>query len=95
MSTKALSWFFLFLTILNIPVMAFYGRGNGNDDLTTFEYLLYVVSNAFTVLSLGNVGQSAVACGETNYARIYTAETEYYQGKAVDPQTAASKAQWQ
>lgn len=28
MSTKALSWFFLFLTILNIPVMLFYGLGN-------------------------------------------------------------------
>jgi len=80
MSTKALSWFFLFLTILNIPVMLFYGLGNshGNDASS-------LASNAFTVLSLGNVGQSSAACGETNYGRIYKAETEYYQGKAVDP----------
>lgn len=80
MSTKALSWFFLFLTILNIPVMLFYGLGNshGNDASS-------LASNAFTVLSLGNVGQSSAACGETNYARIYKAETEYYQGKAAKP----------
>jgi len=96
MSTKALSWFFLFLTILNIPVMLFYGRGNGQGN--DASSIVSSPSDAFTVLSLGNVGQSSAACGETNYGRIYKAETAYYRGKAEydkdQTKTAASKAQW-
>jgi hypothetical protein len=34
MSTRAFSWFFLFLTILNIPVMLFYGLGNRDSNDT-------------------------------------------------------------
>ena len=78
MSTRALAWFFLFLTILNIPVMLFYGLGNRDSNDTQS-----VTESPFTVLSLGNVGQSTAACGETNYGKIYKAESDYYRAKTA------------
>ena len=62
--------------------MLFYGRGVGRGD--DASSIVSSPSDAFTVLSLGNVGQSSAACGETNYGRIYKAETAYYQGKAAE-----------
>ena len=62
--------------------MVFYAKGNNHGESNLMSSL---ASNAFTVLSLGNVGQSSAACGETNYGSIYKAEAEYYQGKSAKP----------
>jgi hypothetical protein len=50
MSTKALAWFFLFLTIINIPVLLFYSRGNLNSERSEAG------KDIFAYLSLGNIG---------------------------------------
>jgi len=60
MSTKALAWFFLFLTILNIPVFLYFVKG---DQSSTS-----VIDSMFGRLSLGNVGEGGVACGQANIA---------------------------
>jgi hypothetical protein len=64
MSTKALAWFFLFLSIVNIPILLFYSKGNINAERSESG------KNWFAALSLGNIGQSTSACGEANYAKI-------------------------
>lgn len=61
LSTKAFAWFFLFLTVLNIPVFMFYYFGR--DKASTG-------SSIFTDFSLGNVGSSHVVCGTSRYAGI-------------------------
>jgi hypothetical protein len=50
MSTKALAWFFLFLTIINIPVLMFYSLGNDKADRNE------IGKDPFAYLSLGNIG---------------------------------------
>lgn len=53
MSTKSIAYLFLGLSILNIPVMAFFysGAGTQTDD-------------PFARLSLGNVGSPALVCDD-------------------------------
>lgn len=68
MSTKALAWFFLFLTILNIPVLLFYSKGNVSSERAETG------KDIFAYLSLGNIGQSSDSCGEANYATIRDTE---------------------
>ena len=34
MTTKAMAWFFIFMTILNVPAMIFYYQGNDSINLT-------------------------------------------------------------
>jgi len=65
MSTKALSWFFLFLSILNIPVMAFYLAGN--DSAVEFS----AVTDLFALTSMGNVGQTGLTCGGIDMTVAY------------------------
>lgn len=50
MSTKALAWFFLAISILNIPVLMFYYKGNNDSSASQ------AVDGIFAKLSLGNVG---------------------------------------
>ena len=50
MSTKALAWFFLFLTLINIPVLLFYSKGNVNSERSDTG------KDVFAYLSLGNIG---------------------------------------
>ena len=50
MTTKALGYLFLYLTILNIPVYLFYYSGNMTKVTN--------VTENFSKLSLGNIGQS-------------------------------------
>ena len=65
MSTKALSCFFIFLTILNIPVIGFYYLGNSSDNqISQF-------TDIFALTSMGNVGQSGYSCGEVNVKNVY------------------------
>ena len=64
MLTKAFAWLFLFLTVLNIPVYAFFYSGN----ITELESTAISLSDYFSMLSLGNIGSSINACGENNLA---------------------------
>jgi len=65
MSTKALSCFFLFLTILNVPVMAFYLAGN--DSPVELE----TMTDLFALTSMGNVGQTGFACNGIDMTVAY------------------------
>jgi len=65
MSTKALSCFFLFLTILNVPVMAFYL--SGNDSPVEYE----TVTDLFALTSMGNVGQTGFTCNGIDMTVAY------------------------
>lgn len=63
MSTKAFGWFFLAITVINIPVLAFYASGN-QASYNSF-------TDAFSVLSMGNVGQSGFACSSVYMDDFY------------------------
>ena len=60
MSTKALTLLFLVLTIINVPVYAFFYEANDGEVQTPQDY--------FSKLSLGNLGQSERTCSAMNYA---------------------------
>lgn len=65
MTTKTLAYLFFFLTLLNIPVLAFYY--GGKDVAVSSNTLGYRdLQNYFLLLSLGNIGQTQDAAGETN-----------------------------
>lgn len=65
MSTKAMSWFFLFMTILNVPVMAFYLSGNDSD------IKMDGVTDLFALMSMGNVGQTGLTCDGVDMTVAY------------------------
>lgn len=62
LATKSLAWLFFFLTILNLPVFAFYYASNptSENSLSLQDY--------FGSLSLGNIGESEHACDRMNLA---------------------------
>jgi hypothetical protein len=69
LTTRAMAWLFFALTIINIPVFAFYYHGTNtythkNDNSGT------IFEDYFSILSLGNIGQNSLACGDTNFAQI-------------------------
>ena len=64
MSTKAFGWFFLVITIVNIPVILFFGSGTQAGDSRT-------LTDVFAILSMGNVGQSAYACSSVEMDDFY------------------------
>lgn len=66
MSTKAYAWFFLFLTILNIPVMLFYVLGNDSTEIKIEGF-----TDIFALLSMGNIGQTGFACGGLDMTNAY------------------------
>lgn len=55
MSTKAFAWFFLIISIFNIPVLVFFGTGNAAGEFNR-------LTDLFAIMSMGNVGQSGMAC---------------------------------
>jgi len=62
LATKSLTWLFFFLTILNIPVYAFFFASNPSSlDSTSPQ-------DIFASVSLGNIGQSEYACDTVNWA---------------------------
>ena len=62
LATKALAILFFFLTVINIPVYAFYYASNPTSvDSTSLQ-------DYFASLSLGNIGQSEHACDRVNWA---------------------------
>ena len=62
LATKALSWFFFFLTIINIPVYVFYHNANPVEQTKPW-FLGYL--NSF---SLGNIAQTGSSCDSLNIA---------------------------
>ena len=62
MSTKAYAIFFIFLTILNLPVFMFYSKGNPAYNKNQ------LIDSFFATLSLGNVGQKNEMCASENMA---------------------------
>jgi len=63
LSTKAFAYFFVFLTILHIPIFRFYYYGReGADEGSSGSF--------FTDYSLGNIGSSHVVCGVSRYAGV-------------------------
>jgi hypothetical protein len=63
MSTKMMGWFFLFLFLFNVPVMFFYYNCVNNSGI---QSLSGGVSQMFSMLSIGNVGQSGLTCNDKN-----------------------------
>ena len=59
MSTKAYAWFFLLLSLINIPLFLLYARANNKP-----------FSSVYTDFSLGNVGQSYVTCESSQYGGL-------------------------
>lgn len=52
------------MSIMNFPVLVFYGTGNSAGELNKFTDL-------FAILSMGNVGQSGMACNNFNAQELY------------------------
>ena len=69
MSTKALGYFFLLLTILNIPLFLFYNWGYQE------EANAITATNIFSRLSIGNIGTDSLTCSETNLFQIEQAKS--------------------
>jgi hypothetical protein len=63
MSTKMMGWFFLFIFLFNVPVMYFYYNCVTNSGTTAISG---GVSQMFSMLSIGNVGQSGLTCNDKN-----------------------------
>ena len=68
LSTKAMAWFFFFLTIINLPLFYFYFNGTMVDQNSQGGSPKF--DDNFVKLSLGNIGQSSYACGEANLALV-------------------------
>jgi len=64
MSTKAFAWFFLVMSIINIPVYVFFGTGNSAGEFNR-------LTDVFAILSMGNVGQSGIACNSFRAQELY------------------------
>ena len=62
MTTKALGWFFFFISLLNIPVLYFYYTGNPDNSENSVT-----TDNMFSRLTLGNIGQDSITCGSFDY----------------------------
>lgn len=69
MTTRSLGTFFVILTIINIPIFAFYysgtqsasqGEGSASEATSFTDY--------FSLLSLGNAGTSSYACDSVNFS---------------------------
>lgn len=77
MSTKAFSWFFLALTILNVPIIMFFGSGNAAGEYRQLPDL-------FSIVSMGNVGQSDYSCGSVNMAELYMKDPKMFGYSATE-----------
>ena len=63
-STRAFSWFFVFLTIVNIPIFLFYSISN--SDASQGESY----QSIFSYFSLGNVGSNDFSCETMDLANV-------------------------
>ena len=70
MTTKAMAALFFILTIINIPIFAFYYSGTtaaSQDDGSAAEATSF--TDYFALLSLGNAGAGSWACDEANLSK--------------------------
>ena len=65
MTTKAMGWFFFFISILNLPVLYFYYTGNQDNTENSVT-----MGNTFARLTLGNIGQDSITCGSFDYYSV-------------------------
>jgi hypothetical protein len=56
LSTRNLAWFFLLISIINIPVLMIYMNGEKLNGL-----------DIFWQMSLGNIGQGGTVCTELDF----------------------------
>jgi len=64
MNVNALMYFFVFLTIVNIPLMVVFANGT---SLSTNRG----INSAFVSLSLGNLGGRTDSCSQINLRSLY------------------------
>lgn len=67
MTMRAFAWLFLWLFIINLPLLIFYQGGGTNPEAQgpkSFQF-----TDAFGAISLGNMGVSDYACSNVNVAR--------------------------
>ena len=88
MTTKALIWFFVTMSVINIPTMVFYMRANTAETPVGAAFSYYLKSEEselkakaaqgtggariFAELSLGNLKSDIPACGEEKYMDLPT-----------------------
>ena len=70
MFTKAMGWFFFFVSIINLPVLYFFWVGNPDGAETS------ATTDTFARMTLGNIGQDSLTCGE----RSYESQMKFYSG---------------
>ena len=63
LSSKTLIWFFILLTILNIPVYMFLYKSNQTADCSGSNPF-----GCFDKFTLGSIGQNDVACAHINFS---------------------------
>lgn len=91
MTTKAMGWFFIYMTILNIPAMIFFYQGNdasndanqsslnatfGSNVTATKAAKSSISTQIFAQLSLGNVGENIASCSELDLTVNRTLSTQ-------------------
>ena len=59
MFTKSMAWFFFLVSIINIPILYFYWKGQPDPN-----GLSPTRGNIFSRFSLGNIGQDTLTCGQ-------------------------------
>ena len=69
MTTKSVAWFFLFLTVINIPIYLFFHQSNQTADCDMNNFKAETLQECFDKVSLGSMGQNEVACSTLNFAR--------------------------
>lgn len=66
MTQKAFAWLFLFLFVINIPVIMFYAKGSGDPTAKGPESTAF--TDLFGLISLGNIGVCDYTCANINVA---------------------------
>jgi hypothetical protein len=65
---KIMAYLFLALTIINLPLMLLYVRGNG--PMAALKSEKGGLLDVFAKLSIGNLGDSAFTCSNLNVGRL-------------------------
>lgn len=76
-SAKTLAWFFVVLTILNVPTYMFFYKSNQTANCSTSD-----LQGCFDKLSMGSIGQSEIACATVNFAKSRELELACFTSNA-------------
>ena len=86
MSTRSMAVLFLVLTIVNIPLFAFYYSGSKNADSGGKAVKGDSFDDYFALLSLGNTGQNEFTCSEAQLDQCYKWKDRWWKGtEPTDP----------